>query len=273
MKRTYTIPGHTTQYRLSNNKLEQQWCVRKKEYLRLLLRKYNPDLVFLSETKRLLVINPSELACDNTYRVVQIKSTETNRGGMIAIIRNELQLVTAEVLRKHAGNDFAQAIILTDKDEKAYGGWYNSPMMSKGSFKETLERLNRDHDLQFLPGDFNARDPRWCSNHDNTRRGTQLINFTRNHPEYLIHATRGPTFEATANIVDGTRRSSTVDLVLSRRTIRELNRETGYLATCSDHYPITFRAAAQLDVTARPRKVAKTLLQSVQLRKNGGYGI
>lgn len=63
----------------------------KRDYIRLLMEKHDPDILFLCETKRRLVINQhSELACDDAYRIVQTKSTSTNRGGMIAIIRNDL---------------------------------------------------------------------------------------------------------------------------------------------------------------------------------------
>lgn len=110
--------------------------IGKRDYLRLLIEKHEPDILFLCETKRRLVINQfSELAYDDTYRAVKIKSTTTNRGGMIAIIHTDLQLVTAEVMRLHDKEDFDQAIVFTDKDERAYIDWYNSPLMGKEAFK------------------------------------------------------------------------------------------------------------------------------------------
>lgn len=52
----------------------------KRDYLRLLVKKHEPGILFLCETNRRLVINQLfELACDDTYRVVQIRSTVTNR--------------------------------------------------------------------------------------------------------------------------------------------------------------------------------------------------
>lgn len=61
----------------------------KREYLRLLMEKHvEPDIIFLLETKRQLVVSLySELACDDNYRVVQLKSTATNSGGIVVIIK------------------------------------------------------------------------------------------------------------------------------------------------------------------------------------------
>lgn len=243
----------------------------KREYIRLLIQQCNPDLVFLCETKRRLTIGMySELACDDSYRVVQLKSTITNRGGIIVIIKAELQLVTAEIKRIHEGNDFAQAIVLTDREEKAYIGWYCSPMMSRDAFRNELTKLYKDYDVQFITGDFNARHPRWCTSHDGNRRGTQLLHFIRACPEYQIHATKEHTFEALACRADGTKRTSTVDLVISKTTITALRRVSGYVAACSDHYPIYFNVNTRIDTAARPRRVAKSLLQSSQLRASIG---
>lgn len=95
-----------------------------RDYLRLIIEKHKPEILFLCESKRRQTISQfSELAVDDTYRVVQIKNIANNRGGMIAVIRTDLQLVTAEALRLHEKNDFAQAKILIDKDERAYIGW------------------------------------------------------------------------------------------------------------------------------------------------------
>lgn len=79
---------------------------------------------------------------------------------MIAIIKTELQLQTAEVLRMNDGDNLAQDIILTDKEEKAFISWYNSPPMKRDRFRDTLERIHRKHDVQFYAGDFNVRHPR-----------------------------------------------------------------------------------------------------------------
>lgn len=239
----------------------------KRQYMRLLIEKHDPDIVFLCETKRNLVISMhNDLACDDTYRAVQLKSTNSNRGGIIVLIKAELQLVTAEIKRVQNGNDFAQAVVLTDREERAYVGWYSSPVMSRAAFKETITKIHNDYDVQFFTGDFNARHPRWCTNHDGNRRGTQLLQHIRNHPEYQIHATRENTFEAVANRAEGTIRKSTVDLTISKATITDLSRITGFVASCSDHYPIMFTVKTQMETATRPRRVAKTLLQSKNLR-------
>lgn len=63
----------------------------------------------------------SELACEDSYRVGQLKSTLTNRGVIIVIIKTDLQFVTTEIIKIHEGNDFAQAVVLillTDREEK-----------------------------------------------------------------------------------------------------------------------------------------------------------
>lgn len=239
----------------------------KRDYIRLLMEKHDPDILFLCETKRILVISQhSELACDDTYRVVQIKSTSTNGGGMIAIIRNNLQLVTTEVMRKNDKNDFAQAILLLDKEEKAYVGWYNSPMMGREAFKTALTRLHKVYNIQSITGDLNARHPRWCRSHDNARRGTQLLHFIRTFPDCAIYAPSKPTFEEIACREVNTKITSTVDLVLSKQVISKLQRVEGYIASCSDHYPISFQVDARVETNTRPRRTSKTLLQSAQLR-------
>lgn len=178
--------GEITRNHAKNLKVIQ-WNINgvsgKREYIRLLLENYEPDLVFLSETKWKTVVEANaELACGEVYRVVQIPSSVTNRGGVIAIWKAELDLVTAEKLRIDEGNDFAQAIDLTDKEEKAYVGWYNSPAMSRKAFNETLERIQTEYDVQRTLGDFNARHPRWCTQNDGKRRGTQLLHFIRKYP-------------------------------------------------------------------------------------------
>lgn len=60
---------------------------------------------------------------------------------MIVIIKLELRLETAEILRMYNGDEFAQVIVLTDKDNRGYIGWYSAPVMDKEVFGETLRRL------------------------------------------------------------------------------------------------------------------------------------
>lgn len=249
-----------------------QWNVNgvtdKREYFKLLLDIYTPDILFLSETNRRSVIEEhKELACGDEYRVVQIKSTATNRGGLIAVIKTCLNLVTAEIVRINEGDDFAQAIVLTDKDEREFIGWYNTPVMTRRAFGEKLEKLLAEYDVQFVTGDFNARHRRWCTQHDGNKRGTQLLNLIRTRPEYQIHATQGPTFEAIADKAKGTKRCNTIDLLLSKATVKSLKREMGYISVCSDHCPVVDVLDTQIELSTRPRRVAKTLLQSEQHRK------
>lgn len=65
---------------------------------------------------------------------------------MIAMIKLDLQLETAEVIRMHEGDDFSQDIVLTDKRNKAYIGWCNSRVMSQECFGTTLHRLCTKYD-------------------------------------------------------------------------------------------------------------------------------
>lgn len=143
-------------------------------------------------------------------------------------------------------------------------------MMSRDSFRAELTKIYKEYNVQFITGDFNAMHPRWCSSHESNRRGTQLLHLIRNFPEHQIHAPQGHTFEAVACRAKGTKRTSTVDLVISKDTITEVKRITGYLTSCSDHYPIMFTAIALVEKAMRPRRVAKTLLQFQQLRATIG---
>lgn len=230
--------------------------------MRLLVEQHDLDLIFLYETKRRKVINLySELGCGDEYRVVQLKSTEANRGGIIVIIKTELQLVTAEIVKVYNGNNFAQAVVLTEMEERAFIGWYNSPLMSREALKGKLTKLYQDYNVQFIADDFNARHPRWCTSHEGHRRETQLLHLIRTFPEHQIHAPREHTFEVLACKANGTKRTSTVDIVVGKATITGLHRVTGYIAACSDHLPLAFTADAQLEVVNRPWRIAKTMLQ------------
>lgn len=91
-------------------------------------------------------------------------------------------------MRLYDKNDFAQAIILTDNDERAYIGCYNSLMMGREAFKTTLTRLHKEYNIQFIAGEFNARHTRWFQSHDNVRRGTQMLHFIRTFPECVTYA-------------------------------------------------------------------------------------
>lgn len=79
--------------------------------------------------------------CKCAAHALTLCTPTPSRGGIIAIIKADLQLVTAEIVRISSGNDFAQAIVLTDRVERAYRGWYNSPLMHRNTFNDTLSRL------------------------------------------------------------------------------------------------------------------------------------
>lgn len=238
-------------------------------YLAQHIESHAPDILFLSETKRRkLIYMRSDLGDENVaYRAVQIRSTESHRGGLIAMIRLELQLETAENLRLHVEDEFAQGIILVDKLNRAYIGWYSSSLMSRKVFGETLQRLFKEYDTQFVAGDFNARDPRWCTNHERYRRGAELLRLTHDLPQLLIHAPPTPSLMALKNKATGALRTCTVDLVLSRVPVPHLPQVDGYVQVCSDHHAIAFKKSSKIDRQAVPRRVIKTLLQSDRLRK------
>lgn len=46
---------------------------------------------------------------------------------MIATIKMDLRLETEEIVRMANGDEFAQAIVLTDKANRGYIGWYSAP--------------------------------------------------------------------------------------------------------------------------------------------------
>lgn len=94
----------------------------------------------------------------------------------------------------HNGKDFAQVVVLKDREERAYVGWNSSPMMSRDSFKKALTKLYKDYNVQLITGYFNARNHRWCTSHDRNRRGTQLLILIRNISEHNMHVTQGHTW-------------------------------------------------------------------------------
>lgn len=145
------------------------------------------------------------------------------------MIRLELELQTAEIVRLHAEDEFAQAIVLADKLNRAYVGWYSSPLMSREGFGEMLRRLYEEYDTQFLAGDFNARHPRWCTTHDRYIRGAELLSLTHDLPQLVIHAPPTPIFMALKSRATGALRSSTVDLVISRVPVPHLTQVEGYI--------------------------------------------
>lgn len=59
-------------------------------------------------------------------------------------------------------------------------------------------------------------------------------------------------------------------MVISKATITDLSRITGYIAACSDHYPIKFNVHTQIETATRLRRVTKNLLKSKQLKEDIG---
>lgn len=106
-----------------------------KDHFKQLLEEQELDILFFSETEKHRFINLfSEIGDERaTYRAVQIRSTDTGRGGRIALIKIGLQLETAEIIRIHVGDEFAQAIILTDRKNRAFIGWCSPPCHKRDS--------------------------------------------------------------------------------------------------------------------------------------------
>lgn len=196
------------------------------------------------------------------YRAVQIRNTDSLRVWMIELIKIGLQVETAEIIRMHVGDEFSQAIILADRRNRAYIGWYSSPLMSQAGFGDTIRRICTDYDTQVITGDFNARHPRWCTSHDRFKRGARLLQLIHELPQLVVHAPAKPTFQDTRYRETGSIRSRTVDLLISRVPVPRIDIIRGYIDLCSDHHPITFTLGASIERVDTRRWVSKTLLQS-----------
>lgn len=93
-----------------------------REYFRTLLNEENPGLVILSETnmKRPLILHVDIGV--NTYKSVQIRSSAHARGGMVVLIKLELKLITAKIIREKRGDNFVHATMFKDKNDEALVG-------------------------------------------------------------------------------------------------------------------------------------------------------
>lgn len=91
------------------------------------------------------------------------------------LVKQDLQLILAEVIREEHSNNFIHALILKNKDNEAVVGWYNSPVTSRKYFHDMLKQKMLKHNVRYLAGDLNARHPRWCTANDDQRRGQQLL--------------------------------------------------------------------------------------------------
>lgn len=161
-------------------------------------------------------------------------------------------------------------ILLADKHNRVYAGWYSSPLMSQEGFGDTIRRLCTDYDTQIVFGDINARHPRWSIAHDRFKLGARLLRLTHELSQLIIHAPAVPTFTATRNRETGTLRSSTVDLLISSVPVPRLDNLCGFVIVCSDHRPITFTLGANIDKIEPRRRVSKTILQSTKLKQEIG---
>lgn len=85
-------------------------------------------------------------------------------------------------------------------------------------------------------------------------------------PQLVVHAPARPTFMDIKIKLAKTYRSSTVDLLVSRTPIQQLDIIDGYLHEFSDHHPIALHLGITVDKVTPKRRVTKTLLQSSQLR-------
>lgn len=63
---------------------------RMRSYMKALIKKYEPDIIMLTEAKRQYIIDlAGDLACNpQVYRVVQLDITVHHRGGIMIIIKN-----------------------------------------------------------------------------------------------------------------------------------------------------------------------------------------
>lgn len=106
------------------------------------------------------------------------------------------------------------------------------------------------------------RHPRWCTSHDEKRRGQRLLRLAKELKNAQVFSPEGPTFEAVKNRDTGELRSSTVEITLSRDEILDIRRTTSYASVCSAHYPVEFSINMQVEKVPKPRRITKTLLQS-----------
>lgn len=74
-------------------------------HFKRLLGDHKPEIIFVSETKRHKVVNLySDMGDEEAnYRAVQIRSTNSLRGGMVAMINLGIQVETSEIVRIHSG--------------------------------------------------------------------------------------------------------------------------------------------------------------------------
>lgn len=234
-----------------------------------LVEAHEPDIIMLTETKLQQCIDLSgDLACNPQIdRAVQLDCTLHHRGGMIIIVKKSLRLETAELIRVAETENFIQVIVLADRLGHALILWYSAPTVEVGRFGEELKRVLSEYKIQVLAGDFNARHPQWCTDHDDKKKGVQLIRKVKDCPGHIIHATQNPTFQAPRYRNRGRFGSRTIDIVVASAPIHNLVRLEGELTEGSNHFPINFLTTWDIDREPHTRRVPKTFMQSTHARE------
>lgn len=243
-----------------------------REYIKELVQEVDPDVVLLTETKRKRILDISiDLGCDpRTHRVIQMDATAAHRGGLIMILKNEIRVETVELIRPTSEEDFIQGIVIEDREGNAFIGLYCAPTLATEKFGEVVNRLLTAHKVILLLGDLKARHPTWCRQHDAKKRGLRLIKEVQKTEGHRIHAAQKPSFQAPRNRNRGLFGSSNIDLVVAQIPVQEMVRIEGSIAERSDHFPVRFQAAWNLERGNIPRRIPKTLLQSKQMKESVG---
>lgn len=79
-------------------------------------------MVILSETKMKRPLIQHVDIDSNEHKEIQIKSTAHAGGALVILLKQEIKMITADIVREEHGDDFVQAIVLNDrKDEKLMG--------------------------------------------------------------------------------------------------------------------------------------------------------
>lgn len=68
------------------------------------------------------------------------------------MIRRNIRLETAELLRVNTGDDFIQVVILFGKEKRAFFFWYCAHPVQTRTFGATIRRLLTDYDKQLIAG-------------------------------------------------------------------------------------------------------------------------
>lgn len=119
-----------------------------RDYTRPLLNDNKPDIIILSETKMKRPVIPHVDTGSNEYKAVQIKSTVYARGGLVMLVKQELKVIRAGIIRKEDDKNFVHSIVLKNKDGEEVVGCYNSPTTTGKFFNDRLKKFMTDHDVR-----------------------------------------------------------------------------------------------------------------------------